>query len=154
MFLTTGIVLTILSTSALAAKDNAVSPRKPRLFFVSSSSTTSTFKTATMCYTTSATLTACGRKKRSILEAANLSSEMNPSSVSRMDDSEEESLMDVDSLDSGVDEEADRKAKFLLYWKTTTFTSTTTSYTATVTLASLECTPTGFSINACSGKKK
>ena len=71
-----------------------------------------------------------------------------------MDDSEEESLMDVDSLDSGVDEEADRKAKFLLYWKTTTFTSTTTSYTSTLSIATIECTPIGWTISQCPAGKK
>ena len=46
----------------------------------------------------------------------------------------------------------DRQGKFLLYWMTTTLTSTTTSYTATSTLASLECTPTSWSLSQC-GKK-
>merc|ERR1719431_199703 len=41
--------------------------RHPRLFFVSSSSTTSTLSTTTLCYSTTNsgfTTTACGRKKR------------------------------------------------------------------------------------------
>ena len=45
----------------------------------------------------------------------------------------------------------DRKAKFLLYWMTTTSTSTTTTYTSTTTLYSLSCTPSGFTISNCSG---
>merc|ERR1712223_2371126 len=42
-----------------------------------------------------------------------------------------------------------REAKMLLYWVTTT--STTTSYTATSTLATLECIPNGFSLTSCQG---
>ena len=42
-----------------------------------------------------------------------------------------------------------RKGKFLLYWKTSTLTSTSTSYTATWSIGTIDCTPTGFSLNAC-----
>ena len=42
-----------------------------------------------------------------------------------------------------------RDAKMLLYWVTTT--STTTSYTATSTLATLDCVPNGFSLSRCVG---
>merc|ERR1712210_18524 len=41
--------------------------RKPKLFFVSTSATTSTLQTASICYVTSATITTCtGRKRRTI----------------------------------------------------------------------------------------
>ena len=44
---------------------NNVSPRQPKLFFVSSKSTTSTISTSTLCYSTLASVTAaCGRKKK------------------------------------------------------------------------------------------
>ena len=49
-------------------------------------------------------------------------------------------------LVSGVDEEAERDGKFLLYWKTTTLTSTSTTYTVTHSLKKLECTPSGFDL--------
>ena len=39
--------------------------------------------------------------------------------------------------------------RFLLYWKTTTATSTSTSYTATSTLATAQCTPSGFALSPC-----
>merc|ERR1719168_456526 len=43
----------------------------------------------------------------------------------------------------------DRNAKFLVYWLTTTSTSTSTTYSTTSTLASLECTPSGFTLSVC-----
>ena len=55
-----------------------------------------------------------------------------------------------DMVESGVSERAeDREGKFLLYWMTTTTTSTSTSFTSTTTLATLACTPNGFTISAC-----
>ena len=51
-------------------------------------------------------------------------------------------------LDSGlkdVEEGSLRDGRFLLYWHTTT----STSYTGTPTLASLACTPSGFSLSLC-----
>ena len=39
--------------------------------------------------------------------------------------------------------------RFLLYWATFTTTTTTTTFTATVTLHSVECTPTGFGTTLC-----
>merc|ERR1712241_428778 len=54
-------------------------------------------------------------------------------------------------LDSGLlgeeDFDSHREARFLLYWGTTT--TTATSYTATSTLGSLECTPSAFSLSIC-----
>ena len=55
-----------------------------------------------------------------------------------------------DLVTGGINEDSDRNGKFLLYWMTTTPTSTTTSFTVTQTLSALECTPAaGFSLNAC-----
>ena len=54
-------------------------------------------------------------------------------------------------LESGVKpgEEAGRDPRFLLYWMTTTLTSTSTSFTATTTVLSLTCTPSGFALSLC-----
>ena len=49
-------------------------------------------------------------------------------------------------LESTKDSQA-REGKFLLYWMTTT--STTTSYTATTTVYSLRCTPSAFVFSSC-----
>merc|ERR1711949_142860 len=57
------VVLSVLA--ACAAGDEVA--RKPRLFYVSTSATTSTLTTASVCYVTSGTPTTCtGRKRRSI----------------------------------------------------------------------------------------
>jgi len=42
-----------------------------------------------------------------------------------------------------------RKARFLVYWMTTTSVSTLASYTATVTVGSLTCTPSNFALTLC-----
>lgn len=42
-----------------------------------------------------------------------------------------------------------REGKFVLYWLTTTSTSTTTAYSTTSTIASLTCTPSGFGLSSC-----
>ena len=52
-------------------------------------------------------------------------------------------------LEEGKKVDSAREGKFLLYWMTTTSTSTT--YTATTTLSSVACTPSGFSISNCTG---
>merc|ERR1712113_660556 len=86
--------------------------RDPKLFFVSSSSTTSTISTSTLCYSTinSAATTCPGRKKkRAIMEAIDHDTPVEADKVS--------------SLESGMEEVESanqRQGKFLLYWLTTT----------------------------------
>merc|ERR1711992_136968 len=98
--------------------------RDPKLFFVSSSSTT--ISTSTLCYSTinSAATTCPGRKKeRAIMEAIDHDTPVEADKAS--------------SLESGMEEVESanqRQGKFLLYWLTTTSTSTTTTFTATATL--------------------
>ena len=45
------------------------------------------------------------------------------------------------------DHSTGREARALLYWMTTT--STFTWYTSTSTIATIECTPSGFSVSSC-----
>ena len=59
------------------------------------------------------------------------------------------SVSDVEGTQKKDEQPRDREGKFLLYWMTTTSTSTT--YTATTTVSSLACTPSGFVISNCSG---
>ena len=47
------------------------------------------------------------------------------------------------------DASAERDAKFLVYWLTTTTVSTSYSYTATSSFASLTCTPSEFPFSQC-----
>merc|ERR1711936_1285239 len=61
------VSLLVVFFLAAAASGKQVE-RHPKLFFVSTSSTTSTLKTGTECYVSSGTLSTCpGRKRRAIL---------------------------------------------------------------------------------------
>ena len=123
--------------------------RQPKLFYISSSTTTSTYSTSTVCFKSGTALATCSKKKRKrdimseLLEEA--SESIKPSRNSRMDEEELEDVLEA------VEKQAEnqRDPKFLLYWATLTSTSTSTSYTATQTIYSLECTPTGFGTSLC-----
>ena len=68
----------------------------------------------------------------------------------RSQDSEDED--DDEDLLSGYEKDNSfrvRMARLNLYYATST--STSTSYTGTSTLATLECTPAGYTLSACSG---
>ena len=116
--------------------------RKPKLFFVSTSATTSTLQTASICYVSSATIATCtGRKRRTIsLDGVEPEGAVQPSTFKR------EVLGDPvqDEANSKLNER--REGRFLLYWITTTSISTSTSFTTTFTVSSALCTPAGASI--------
>merc|ERR1712117_555168 len=147
---------------AIFAASAAEKSRHPRLFFVSSSSTTSTLSTTTLCYSTTGTgftTTACaGRKKRAIYtdpvtgELRGLEDIIQPQEPVSFE--EKEKANEDELIESGR-KEYEREGKFLLYWKTTTTTSTFTTYTATTTIGALGCTPSNFAISQCpsNGKK-
>merc|ERR1711890_86877 len=105
--------------------------RKPKLFFVSTSATTSTLQTASICYWSSTGPVACtGRKRRTIsLDGLQPEGAVQSSTVQQADSS------------LNVDEK--REGRFLLYWITTTSISTSTSFTTTYTVSSVGCTPVG-----------
>ena len=105
--------------------------RKPRLFFVSTSSTTTTLQTQSICYVTSGTtITTCtGRKRRSIkIDVAQHAADVKPSQLNQKVQS------------SQKEAEKHREGRFLLYWITTTSISTSTSYTTTISVSAIECT--------------
>ena len=61
----------------------------------------------------------------------------------------ESSNVEDDALIAGTQESGDREARLLsglLYWITTTTTSTMTSYTGTTTVGSVYCTPAGATL--------
>merc|ERR1711962_32197 len=123
------------STSEIATKD-------PKLFYISSSTTTSVLSTSSLCYKTSGTLAACTKKrKRQILDdiQTNYGVDISPSRNQR----------DEMELESSEDKITHRDPKFLLYWATMTTTTTSTTSTATLTLFSLGCTPSGFGVAIC-----
>ena len=98
--------------------------RQPKLFFVSTSSTTSTLQTASVCYATSGTPsgTCTGRRKRSIKIDGVPLADVKPSQLNQ-------------EVQSSQDTKLDREGRFLLYWITTTSI-----------LPSTKWTPIGFSI--------
>merc|ERR1711978_15333 len=105
--------------------------RNPRLFYVSS--TTSTSFATTLCYVPAAAgVAACKKRKRRRM----------------VDDELERSQLDDWKIE-GDDTEAnmERDARMMLYWVTTTMT--TTSYTATSTLATITCTPSDWEVPTC-----
>ena len=114
--------------------------RKPKLFFVSTSATTSTLQTLSICYVSTAAPSACsGRKRRSIsLEPV----ESKRRSIS-LDEMEPEGAVQPSTINREVDGGQDREGRFLLYWITTTSISTSTSFTTTYTVSSVSCTPAG-----------
>merc|ERR1712018_627407 len=124
-------VLGLFLLAAAAGAKHQVE-RHPKLFFVSTSSTTSTIQTASVCYITTTTgfLGACtGRKRRAI----NFD-EFKPSQ------------MKEEVVQSSMEEKSsDRKGRFLLYWITPTSISTSTSFTSTFSVYSVFCTPSGAS---------
>ena len=155
------LIAITLAIAALAAsvsgEEGASAPvsgkRQPKLFYISSSTTTSTVSTSTVCFKSGTALATCSKKKRKrdimseLLEDASAES-IKPSRNSRMDEEELEDAVDL--LEAAEKEtENQRDPKFLLYWATLTSTSTSTSYTATVTIHSLECTPSGFGTSLC-----
>merc|ERR550525_1615265 len=105
------IVLCLVFITAISAK------RDPKLFFVSTLSTTST------CYTSSGTtaIASCsGRKKRSIVDG-----------IVGKDDETIAATSQLEPLEPSIaepDAKSQREGKFLLYWLTTTTTSTSTTF--------------------------
>merc|ERR1719510_2025376 len=132
------LLVTLISAGVSADDVPEINKRNPKLFFVSS--TTSTVSTTTICYLSSTAAAACGRRKRRALMVDSVTGQetaIDFSGVTRPE--QEESSPKVEST---KDEQA-REGKFLMYWMTTTSTSTTNT--------SLACTPSGFSISNCTG---
>ena len=120
--------------------------RKPKLFFVSTSATTSTLQTASICYVSSATIATCtGRKRRTISLDGDLpEGAVQPSTLKRRD-------VKVDSEQEELSLNKNREGRFLLYWITTTSVSTSTSFTTTVSISGkVICTTSGIDgVNVC-----
>merc|ERR1712080_430417 len=126
--------------------------RNPKLFFVSS--TTTTISTTTLCFISTTTSAACKRKRRALLLSGRTEENSDVTfdgitKTSGVESSRGSEEVEVSEGMKDARDEYDREGKFLLYWKTTT--STSTSYTATTTVSSLECTPSGFTISNCTG---
>merc|ERR1711997_325138 len=149
------IFLNILLLIAVVRATNVDKKRKVKLFFISTSSSTATVSSSTNCYVAAASVTACGRKRRAIEYIDDeVRGVFGPSSPRWNNKDEDEILTEeFDKYEgivgTGMNDATYRKGKFLLYWKTSTLTSTSTSYTATWSIGTIDCAPTGFSLNAC-----
>merc|ERR1711976_471996 len=132
------------------------SQRSKRLFFVSTTSTTSTILTGSYCYmsTNVAVVTCKRRRKRNLADEAKISdnSELDIS-PQRQQESENEDDMeektDNSEISSGLSQTDARDAKVLLYWLTTTSVVKTTKFSRKQTLASVACTPSSWTMSEC-----
>merc|ERR1712112_415102 len=116
--------------------------KSPRLFYVSTSASTTVISTAALCYITSATapLQCPGRKKRRVVVDGETGLMVQPSQ------SGVETLLSEDENSP----HKERDGRFLLYWITTTSISSSTSYTTTWSVSSVTCTAPGqLSVDSC-----
>merc|ERR1719411_2085648 len=121
------------------AESQAEASRKPKLFYVTTKSSTSTLSTFSICFVSSdaAPVTCKRRKKRAGLNSDPIIDQ-------------EMANIEPSEVQSGLENEQEqRNARFLVYWLTTTSTSFSTVYSATSTLASLKCTPANFPYALC-----
>merc|ERR1719458_2464436 len=141
-------ILLLVSVSLASASEAQPKKRDPKLFYVPTTTTTSTWFGSTICFaSTTTTLGTCGkRKRRSITEFdPDYTPKIEPSALS---EEPEESFEDTALVEPSKDENG-RKGRFLVYWMTTTSVSTSSSYTTTLTVASLTCTPSSFAFSLC-----
>merc|ERR1711997_509974 len=121
------------------------SERAGRIFYVTTTTSLSTVNTISFCHMLSVTNTVMGtcaaRKRRQF--------SFNDKPFNNPTEEISPSALDIESSQKDMDQ---RQGRFVNYWITTTFTSTTTSYTATSTLASIICTPVGYSFANCPGQ--
>ena len=123
----------------LMSRSSTKVERQPKLFFVSTSSTTSTLQTASVCYATSGTPsgTCTGRRKRSIKIDGVPLADVKPSQLNQ-------------EVQSSQEAKLDREGRFLLYWITTTSISTSTSFTTTISISGkIVCTASGSAVKIC-----
>merc|ERR1712150_154177 len=110
-------LLVVLLTVAAGSAEGEVA-RKPKLFFVSTSATTTTLQTLSVCFYTSTAVNACGgRKRRAIDMEEGLSLEDAVSTELESSHREKDTSI-----------EGSRDGRFLLYWITTTSISTPPSF--------------------------
>merc|ERR1712243_311642 len=127
----------LLATIVCVALTSEEVGKSPRLFYVSTSATTTFISTEALCYVTSSTptMTCPGRKKRRVMVDGETGLMVQPSQSG------------VETLQSEDDSpHIERDGRFLLYWITTTKISSSTQYTTTWTVHSVTCTPPGANL--------
>merc|ERR1712227_810887 len=150
-FVVTAGLLFLFFTFTLSEESGDAGKRGGKIFYVTTTSSISTVSTATYCWvqeTMSFAPLTCGkkkRKKRAVKVIADKSGEdldIQPSSILPEEDNREPESEIMSSQGE------DRKGKFVNYWITTTFTSTTT-----LSIATIECTPNGWTYVQCPAGK-
>merc|ERR1712154_276564 len=104
--------------------------------------------TSTVCFVSTATgFTTCKKRKRRNILADAIE---NDEKVDIQPDSPFGKGSNAELESRSEDPATSRRdGRFLLYWLTTTSTSTTTIFTATGTIATLACAPAGYTLSAC-----
>merc|ERR1712110_329983 len=129
--------------------------RNPRIFFplTTSTKTATTTGSVTLCMVTSTTLIACKRKRRMVVmdgeedaEVSRIQPSLVESAPDGDEDEEEEEFADIQGDLSGDQSELSRNPRFMVYWTTIVSTSFTTTYMQTSLIATLACTPSGFTL--------
>merc|ERR1712107_451982 len=100
-------LLLVLFAVAASAEDEVA--RKPKLFFVSTSATTSTLQTLSICYVSSNAISACTGRKRRAINIDGGSSLTDTASV-ELEPSQREQEASAPAIDGS------RDGRFLLYW--------------------------------------
>merc|ERR550519_573989 len=128
-------ILSILISICMGYSQAEVQTRNPRLFLVTTSSVSTTVNSGTVCYSTATSgfTGTCNRRRRAIVNDI-----LEDNTDVQIDIAASKS--EIESVDgavkSGVADEGEREARFisgLLYWITTTTTSTSIAYTKTTT---------------------
>merc|ERR1711971_19982 len=129
--------------------------RNPRIFFppTTSTKTATTTGSVTLCMVTTTTLIACKRKRRMVLmdgeddaEVSRIQPSLVESALDGEDDEKEEEYTDIQGDLAGHQSELSRNPRFMVYWTTIVKTSYTTTYMQTSLIATLKCTPSGFTL--------
>merc|ERR1712083_598782 len=145
----------LASVKVGGARKEPKQSRAPKLFYVSTQSSTTTLTTFSLCWVSSSTAVtvACGRKKRMItydpIDGEEEEFQVAASKSSGQPSVDELAEDDVDIEGSKNKLNASREGKFLVYWMTTTSITTITSYSQTRTLASVVCTPSNYGYVEC-----
>merc|ERR1719458_113158 len=127
--------------------------RNPRIFFplTTSTKTATTTGSVTLCMVTSTTLIACKRKRRMVLMDGEEDAEVSriqPSLVESAPDGDEDEEEFTDIQGDLIEHQGElsRNPRFMVYWTTIVKTSYTTTYMQTSLIATLKCTPSGFTL--------
>merc|ERR1739838_106438 len=134
-----GIVCLVLASDEVG--------KSPRLFYVSTSASTTVISTASICYVSSAApdpVVACAgarRRKRRVVVDGETGLVVQPSQSGLETSQSEDNKVQIEESPH-----MEREGRFLLYWITTTSISSSTTYTTTWSVSSAACTPPGADI--------